>query len=32
MLRGYVRSWLDTVWREFEKIGLNEMAEAARAA
>jgi len=32
MLRGYVRSWLDAVWRDFDKIGLNQMAEAARAA
>lgn len=32
MLRGLVRTWLDNVWKDFDKIGLGQLAEAARAA
>ena len=29
MLRGYVRTWLDAVWRNFDKVQLGEMVAAA---
>jgi hypothetical protein len=29
MLRGYVRSWLDTVWRDFDKVGLGDLVTSA---
>jgi hypothetical protein len=31
ILRGYVRSWLDIVFREFDRIGLSDMISAAAA-
>lgn len=31
MLRGYVRSWLDAVWRDFEKVRLGELIASAIA-
>jgi hypothetical protein len=29
ILRGYVRSWLESVWREFDKIGLGALIDGA---
>jgi hypothetical protein len=29
MLRGYVRSWLETVWRDFDRVGLGDLVGAA---
>jgi hypothetical protein len=29
MLRGYVRSWLDTVWRDFDKVGFGDLVASA---
>lgn len=29
ILRGYVKSWLDAVWRGFDKVGLGDMIAAA---
>jgi hypothetical protein len=29
MLRGYIRSWLDEVWHDFDKVGLGELVAAA---
>jgi hypothetical protein len=31
MLRGYVRSWLDSVWAEFDRGGLNTLASRSIA-
>jgi hypothetical protein len=31
MLRGYVRSWLDSVWAEFDRVGLNTLASRSIA-
>jgi hypothetical protein len=31
MLRGYVRSWLDSVWAEFDRVGLNTIASRSIA-
>ena len=28
VLRGYVRHWLDTVWAEYERVGLTDIVEA----
>ena len=29
MLRGYVRSWLDAVWNDFDKVGLGDLIASA---
>jgi hypothetical protein len=29
ILRGYVKSWLDTVWRGFDRVGLGDMIASA---
>ncbi len=29
MLRGYVRSWLDRVWGDFDRVGLGDLVAAA---
>jgi hypothetical protein len=29
MLRGYVRSWLDRVWSDFDRVGLGDLVTAA---
>jgi hypothetical protein len=29
MLRGYVRSWLEAVWREFDRVRLGELIATA---
>jgi len=29
MLRGYVRSWLDRVWTDFDRVGLGDLVAAA---
>jgi hypothetical protein len=29
MLRGLVRSWMDAVWREFDRVGLGELIASA---
>jgi hypothetical protein len=29
-LRGYVKTWLESVWREFDRIGLGKLADSAR--
>ena len=31
VLRGYVRHWLETIWAEYDRVGLTDILEAREA-